>query len=298
MKNKAGNLAVLSHREIEKKTVLSDLSYHDMILALQTTLDIEQLLGLFSTHLRTMVPHSGFGFHNEKFGIELSTGKKGRHACVYNLELEDELLGEWRISRDWRFGEPELTRVETLLCRLLYPLRNGLKYREALCYAHTDQLTQTGNRAALLNSLQRELDLARRYDAPLSIILLDVDHFKSINDNFGHDIGDAVLRSVARSIKESVRRSDILFRYGGEEFVILLSNTSKDGAVNLAERIRSAVETSSCGIHDPSLHVTLSLGVATLLPGETHLDLLRRADQVMYLAKRNGRNRVAAAIEA
>jgi len=297
MKNKAGNLAVLSPQEIDRKTAPGDQSYHEMILALQTTLDVEQLLGLFSTQLNAMVPHSGFGFYNEKFGIELSMGKRGRHACVYNLELENEPLGEWRMTRDRRFSEPELVRVEALLCRLLYPLRNGLKYREALCYAHTDQLTQIGNRAALLNSLQRELELARRYGTPLSIILLDVDHFKSINDNFGHDIGDAVLRSVARSIKDSVRGSDILFRYGGEEFVILLSNTSKDGAVNLAERIRNMVETLSCGVRDLTLHVTLSLGVATVIPGETHLDLLRRADQLMYLAKRGGRNRVAAATE-
>ncbi|HYE34226.1 GGDEF domain-containing protein [Methylocaldum sp.] len=298
MKNKAGNLAVLSSHKIEKKTALGDhQSYHEMLLALQTTLDIEQLLGLFSEHFKTIVPHSGFGFRNEKLGIELSMGKKGRHACIYNLELENEPLGEWRMSRDQRFSELDLVRIEALLCRLLYPLRNGLRYREALCYAHTDQLTQTGNRAALLNALQRELELARRYGTPLSIILFDIDHFKSINDSFGHDAGDAVLRSVARSIKDTVRGSDILFRYGGEEFVILLSNTPKDGAVNLAERIRSTVETLSCGIGDMTLRVTLSLGVATLIPAETHLDLLRRADQVMYTAKRGGRNQVAVASE-
>jgi diguanylate cyclase (GGDEF)-like protein len=294
MKNKAGNLAILSSQEIAQKTALGDRSYHEMVLALQTTLDLEQLLDLFSTHLKTVIPHSGLSFCNEPLGIELSIGKQGRHVCVYNLELENEPLGEWRMSRDRRFSEAELAHAEALLCRLLYPLRNGLKYREALCYAHTDQLTQTGNRAALLNSLQRELELARRYGTPLSIILLDVDHFKSINDNFGHDSGDAILRSVARSVKDSVRGSDILFRYGGEEFVILLSNTSKDGAVNLAERIRNTVEASSYGVRDLTLRVTLSLGVATLIPEETHLDLLRRADQVMYQAKRRGRNRVVA----
>lgn len=295
--NKAENLAALPSQKIEKKTALGDGSYYEMVLALQTTLDIEQLLGLFSTHLKTIVPHSGLRFCNEKLGIELSLGKKGRHVCAYNLELEGESLGEWRMSRDRRFSEPELARVEALLCRLIYPLRNGLKYREALSHAHTDQLTQTGNRAALLDSLQRELELARRYATPLSVILLDVDHFKSINDNFGHDTGDAVLRSVAQSIKDSVRGSDILFRYGGEEFVILLSNTTKDGAVNLAERIRNTVEGTFCGVRDSGVRVTLSLGVATLISGETHLDLLRRADQAMYQAKRGGRNRVAAAID-
>lgn len=298
MKNKAENLASLSSRENKKKKPSGDRSYHEMVLALQTTLDIDQLLNLFSTHLKTVVPHAGSSFCNERLGIELSLGEHGRHVCAYNLELENESLGEWRMSRNRRFTEPELAHAEALLCRLLYPLRNGLKYREALSYAHTDQLTQTGNRNALLNSLQRELDLARRHQTPLSIILLDVDHFKSINDNFGHDTGDAVLRSVARAIKDSVRGSDILFRYGGEEFVILLSNTSQDGAANLAERVRIMVETSFRELRGSDLCVTLSLGVAMMIPGETHVELLRRADQAMYQAKHGGRNRVVTATAA
>lgn len=298
MKNKAENLASLPSRENKKTETLEDRSYHDMVLALQTTLDIDQLLNLFSTHLKSVVPHAGSSFCNERLGIELSLGGHGRHVCAYNLELENEFLGEWRMSRNRRFTEPELAHVEALLCRLLYPLRNGLKYREALSYAHTDQLTQTGNRTALLDSLKREFDLAHRYQTPLSIILLDVDHFKSINDSFGHDIGDAVLRAVARAIKDSVRRSDILFRYGGEEFVIVLANTSRDGAANLAERVRVMVETSFRALRGSDLCVTLSLGVAMMLPGETHLDLLRRADHAMYQAKHGGRNRVVTATAA
>jgi diguanylate cyclase (GGDEF)-like protein len=300
MKNnkRPGSPAALLSQETWKKNAAGDSSSYEMVLALQTTLDLEQLLGLFSTHLEAFVAHSGLGFSNEKLGVELSVGRKGRHVCIYNLELEGESLGEWQMSRDRRFTEPELARTEALLCRLLYPLRNGLKYREALSHAHTDPLTQTGNRAALFDSLQRELELACRYGTPLSVILLDVDHFKSINDRFGHRTGDAVLRSVARSIKDSVRGSDILFRYGGEEFVIVLSNTAQDGAVKLAERIRRTVEASVCDIRGLNLRITLSLGVATLLPGETHQDLLHRVDQAMYLAKRGGRNRVAGAIEA
>jgi diguanylate cyclase (GGDEF)-like protein len=300
MKNnkKAGNQAALLNHGNREKSATSDSSCYEMVLALQTTLDLEQLLVLFSMHLQAFVAHSGSSFFTEMLGVELSLGKKGRHVCSYNLQLEGESLGEWQMSRDQRFTEPELDRTEALLCHLLYPLRNGLKYHEALSHAHTDPLTQTGNRAALFHSLQRELELARRYSTPLSLILLDVDHFKSINDNFGHDTGDAVLRSIARSIKDSVRGSDILFRYGGEEFVIVLSNTSKGGAMNLAERIRRAVEVSACDVRGLNLRITLSLGVATLRAGETHLDLLHRVDQAMYQAKRGGRNRVADAIEA
>lgn len=266
-----------------------------LLMDLQTTLDVERVLELFSGHLQEFVPHSGYGFHHAGLELDVEGGRPGRHRCAYTLSLDDEILGEWRASRDRRFGEAELERLEILLCHLLYPLRNGLRYREALCRAHLDPLTQVGNRMALAACLERDVEVARRYGAPFALIFLDIDHFKAVNDDFGHGTGDAVLQAVARCLRQTVRSSDGVFRYGGEEFVILANNTPKAGVVNLAERIRAQVAAMAYESDNVHLCVTASLGVAVLEPGETHQELLRRADQAMYAAKRDGRNRVEVA---
>jgi diguanylate cyclase (GGDEF)-like protein len=296
MNRKTDHLAVLSSVRTERKSALLDHPYHEMILALQTTLNIEHLLDLFSVHLQPFVPHGGSSFHNDPLTLELRTGKKGRHSCSYQLVLENENLGEWRLTRDKRFSEQEFATIEAFLCRLLYPLRNALQYQQALQSASVDPLTKTLNRGVLQGAFQREWELSRRHGAPLSVILLDIDHFKKINDAYGHDKGDAVLRSVATCLQHSVRSSDMVFRYGGEEFVVLLSNTSAGGAFHLAERIRQALEKLSCNADEGfSLRVTASLGVATLAPNESKETLLKRADQAMYRAKQLGRNQVVLA---
>lgn len=296
MKPKAGHLAVLSSIRTEKKSALLDHPYHEMILALQTTLNLEHLLDLFSIHLQPVVPHTGSSFQTPTLTPEIRTGKTGRHTCSYNLMLEHENLGEWRLTRNKRFSDLELATIEAFLCRLLYPLRNALQYRHALQSAYLDPLTNTHNRCALQSAFQREWELARRHGAPLSLILLDIDHFKHINDSYGHDRGDAVLTSVAKCVQDNVRASDLVFRYGGEEFIVLLSNTNASGAFHLAERIRRALEKMPCqpdgGV---PLRVTASLGVATLAPNESREKLLKRADQAMYRAKHLGRNQVVLA---
>jgi diguanylate cyclase (GGDEF)-like protein len=196
------------------------------------------------------------------------------------------------------FSEYELATIEAYLCRLVYPLRNALLYQKALQSAFIDPLTKTRNRSALLGSLQREWEIARRHAQALSVIMLDVDHFKSVNDTYGHSAGDAVLEQVAKCICSSVRASDVVFRYGGEEFLILLANTENEGALQLAERVRSELQKCPCAIgSDTPLRVTASLGVATLNSNENKEVLLARADQAMYLAKRKGRNRVEVAPE-
>ena len=158
--------------------------------------------------------------------------------------------------------------------------------------AHTDPLTKTLNRAALKDSLQREIDLAKRNSRHLSIIFFDLDHFKAINDEYGHECGDIALTAAATCIKDSTRCSDLLFRYGGEEFVLLLSDTQIYAARFLAERIRRRIEnhTISCGMK--TLKLTASLGISSLKDNDTPESLISRADKAMYQAKDRGRNQV------
>lgn len=158
--------------------------------------------------------------------------------------------------------------------------------------ATTDGLTGLKNHRAFQERLVMEMERARRYGFPLSVVLLDVDHFKGYNDSYGHPAGDAVLRTVAACLQASIREADQVARYGGEEFALILPHTQADAAFLVAERCRRAIETAAW----PTRSVTASSGVATLAPALTGpADLIVAADQALYRSKREGRNRVTAA---
>lgn len=159
--------------------------------------------------------------------------------------------------------------------------------------ALSDPLTGLANRRAFFGAIDREVAGALRHDTPVSLLLLDIDHFKEVNDARGHDAGDAVLVALSRVLQRGVRQSDLVARFGGEEFAILLPCTSLEGAYLLAERLRCAVR--DCGIqHDGAvLQVTVSIGVSTLAPNVDRPDtLIKAADMALYRAKSDGRDRV------
>lgn len=159
--------------------------------------------------------------------------------------------------------------------------------------AMTDMLTGIHNRRYFMFEAEKEFGKADRYHLPLSIILFDVDHFKALNDTFGHLAGDDVLRVLGSACKKCLRASDVLARYGGEEFVILLPLTSGAAARGLAERIRRAVEEMPIVFGDARLPVTISLGIADYTPNTGSLDeMLKEANLLLDTAKKNGRNRV------
>ena len=161
--------------------------------------------------------------------------------------------------------------------------------------AISDFLTSLFNRYYFMDMLEREFSLAQRYHTPLSCILVDIDHFKKVNDSYGHSFGDDVLKGVAETLQKNVRRPDIVARYGGEEFSILLPMCDAEGAFILAERLRRLVESLRWEHESGQVQVTISIGVADF--SEDHVltrpeDLLSYADQAIYQAKEDGRNRV------
>ncbi len=170
----------------------------------------------------------------------------------------------------------------------------------------TDTLTAINNRRYFDQRLNEEVKVLRRTGKPLSCMLLDVDHFKRVNDTYGHQVGDLVLREVAAIIRAQLRGSDVLSRYGGEEFSALLSNTAPEEAQEVAERIRMAIEERVFDIPDfPPFNITISIGVVTLkIPPNVQVNtksagqlLIGHADRVLYDAKANGRNQVTNAGE-
>jgi diguanylate cyclase (GGDEF)-like protein/hemerythrin-like metal-binding protein len=161
--------------------------------------------------------------------------------------------------------------------------------REFARQADTDALTGLLNRLGFNGAFSREFERARRYHQPLSVVILDLDHFKRVNDEHGHAAGDKVLAGVARLLESSVRESDVIARWGGEEFVVVAVMTEERGAAQLAEKLRARMAAAEPG---PSGAVTGSFGVAELKPGDSIEGLLHRADQALYRAKNGGRNRV------
>jgi len=161
----------------------------------------------------------------------------------------------------------------------------------------TDVLTGLLNRRALNDILKHEIDRASRYDTDLSLILCDVDKFKKINDTHGHTIGDRALKAIAECLKSSIRRADILGRYGGDEFMVILPETSLEGGRRLAEKIRSTVEQQTIELTgNKRVHLSISVGVTSCCTAGENIDtLVALADTALYTSKNAGRNKVSAA---
>jgi len=297
MKKDSANLAIVSNNTFEASKAVN-LQHYDISSALQTTMEFTELINIFSNKIKNLIPHNGFVYENDAFNLKINQGIVTKHSCTYALKVEETKLGSLKIMRRQRFEDKEIKLLESLLCSLIYPLRNATLYNQALKMAYTDLLTKTSNRAAFNDSLQREIQLSQRNSRRLSVIFFDIDHFKDVNDTYGHECGDLVLASAANCIKETVRGSDMVFRYGGEEFVILLSDTSLDGAEAMAERIRSNIENHTIAYGMDVLKLTASLGVSTLRGNDTLDTFIRRADNAMYCAKEKGRNQTQVELAA
>jgi two-component system cell cycle response regulator len=156
----------------------------------------------------------------------------------------------------------------------------------------TDGLTGVHNKRYLVEQLDRELSRATRHERPLTLVMCDIDHFKVVNDDFGHLAGDHVLKEVAQLMKARIRPDDVLARYGGEELAIILPETDLAGGVLIAEALRELVAAARFVFEDEDIDVTVSCGVAELDPTWSSYDFVKAADEQLYQAKRAGRNRV------
>ncbi|UXD87980.1 GGDEF domain-containing protein [Thalassolituus hydrocarboniclasticus] len=259
---------------------------------LQTTLELSQLLEIFFEEIQQAVLVDGISFSHNAQNLLLSYGRNSVHSASYRLQTQQDYMGDLVFHRSTRFREHELANLEGLLTTLVYPMRNALRYHEALAAAFRDPLTGAGNRVALDKTLQREIELTKRHGQQLSILMLDLDHFKLVNDEFGHSMGDKVLKEAVTCITGCIRQTDMCFRYGGEEFLIMLSNAEHAGALRIAERIRMSISALDFSNDKGRLQVTTSIGCATLMMEDSMESLVQRADKALYQAKRNGRNRV------
>lgn len=282
--------------EPASKQHLSDRSFTELRLRLATLLhsdlDIKRIIESFFSNIQQLISIDGFRYRLPKLALDFDFGYPATHSCQYRVIEERKDLGEITFSSRCRFSQRDLEVLETLIATLQAPLRNGILYQEALRAAMTDPLTSVGSRAALDSNLDHVLGISHRHQQPCSLLLIDIDHFKQVNDRFGHSTGDEVLRAVAEQMSQTVRKTDQCFRYGGEEFVVVLERTGAAGSHIIAERIRRQVEQLRLKFNDQFIPITVSIGIATVPPHRSAQTLFEEADQALYFAKNNGRNRI------
>ncbi len=240
------------------------------------------------------------GYRNRQ-GMERFDWEEAQAIKPQNLLLapvQDDMKQLWAVvglesNRSGSYSQPELQLLETIMNTVNSSLSKAWMYMEMEKQATVDGLTQIANHRKFQDSMDTELERCRRYEYPLTLLLLDIDHFKKFNDTYGHPVGDLVLQMVAKALEGSIRSTDFCARYGGEEFVVVLTQTDEQQAPILAERIRQAVESVEIRNEDKLLHVTVSVGAAVFPHnGQTKQALIDNADKAMYRSKENGRNQV------
>jgi diguanylate cyclase (GGDEF)-like protein len=233
--------------------------------------------------------------------------KKSQRGWEWEFEMTANALNQGADAYIWLLTEETNDRLTTatkslILSQLTVGVRKVQKYRDLMntndilsAIALADSLTDLNNRRALEWDLPRQINKARTQDISLSLIIIDVDFFKKVNDQHGHLVGDRLLQLLCSRLRHNLRSQDIAFRYGGEEFVVLLPHTNGDEALTVAERLNRIVREQPFAINSNlHLHITISLGVACFQPDddEKGMNLLHRADQCLLAAKAAGRNQV------
>lgn len=276
-------------RELEQQARL------DLAISLQMNLDIDWVINKFMEHIHSYMLFDGFAYNCAEPNTQIKHARQRGHHCSYNLNIEDFKLGKIELFRGRKFAESELVLLENLLTILIYPLRNAIQYKQATLLAHSDPLTGVKNRSTFSESLDREISLAQRHGQDFTMLVIDIDYFKKVNDTFGHSTGDEALKAVANTIQKCIRTTDMLFRYGGEEFVIFLGNTDCEKSYVIADRILESVREINMDVMGQQLDLSVSIGMACLNIQDNSQTLFNRADAAMYNAKNEGRDQIKVA---
>ncbi|MFT5598214.1 MAG: diguanylate cyclase (GGDEF)-like protein [Gammaproteobacteria bacterium] len=260
---------------------------------LSQNIELDKIIEVFSNDIRNEVPHVGYHYEYSEIGAIYSLGDQAEYSANYRLSVENKSIGELTFFRHHRFSSEELCDLEDLLCSLIYPVKHAVMYQVALKSAYSDPLTGLNNRTSMEKYLPREIDLAKRHQQSMAVLVMDLDGFKQINDSYGHYIGDQVLREVGKVILSAVRNTDLVYRYGGDEFVGGLVQTNLEGAMHVSERIRSGVERLSMLTDLPVDELKISIGLTMVQYTDSFNHVFTRADKALYSAKLSGKNQIA-----
>lgn len=258
------------------------------------THDFYHLINVFISEIRQAVPCDGIKYKEDRLGLNFIDGVISQHQCNYEIISGELLLGKICFSREREFLDSELAEIEKLLAGLVQPLQRALQYQRAVRFALRDNLTGLRNGSSYYDNITHEIDRARRYREVFSLLLINLDNFREINELYGRCAGNSVLVEVARRLEHEARSSDIIFRKGGDEFLIFLPNTAKVAAIKVAERIKKSVLSESCVVENTNISFTMSIAVVTVLPNDSAFKLIGRADKALFQAKILGKDRIQA----
>jgi two-component system cell cycle response regulator len=250
---------------------------------------------LLDIHDKQKAVEAEIHFLNNSCAVDNSASDKITARLSAPLNIHNENIGNISLytTKSHAFDKESENIIRLLAIDFSMVLKLMLLYDETRHLSITDGLTKLYNSRYFKDIFEMEFERSKRFKKNLSMILLDIDHFKSINDTYGHLQGDSVLKEVGYILKQSVRKVDFVARYGGEEFAILAIDTDLDNTNTLAEKIRKQIEFHSFKAEKNPLKVTVSLGVASVSDDvSTYVDLIKRADDSLYKAKEGGRNRV------
>ena len=219
--------------------------------------------------------------------------KDSTDTFFFNIQSKEQKLGVLAFTG---LRESDQEKAAILGHQFALALRRIRLYQEVERLAMTDSLTEMSTRRYFMERFEEELNRAKNRRSGLAFLMIDVDHFKKFNDQYGHMVGDQILREMGGIIKENIREIDIAGRYGGEEFCVVLPDTDEKGGVYVAERIRVAAEKTQIKSYDTKVNITISIGLAGFpKSGRTLPELIQKADKALYKAKESGRNQVIVA---
>jgi len=231
---------------------------------------------------------------DERTAPGIEGGGHPQHALVVPVQRSGQLMGAMELYlNSWReLTEDQADLLNGVASQAAIAIRHAQLFQAQEENALTDELTKLPNRRALAQRFLQEMQRARRHHKAIAFMMIDLDHFKQVNDTYGHLNGDAVLHELAQILEHGARESDVCARYGGEEFGLILHEATEAGARTLAERIRSKVAAAT---FPGGLKLTISIGVAATDEPALFTTLMERADQALYAAKQGGRNQVRVA---
>ncbi|HLF17962.1 MAG TPA: GGDEF domain-containing protein [Candidatus Omnitrophota bacterium] len=285
-----GKKEALDRKKTELQAEATDIfTLYEITKDITKTLHEKEAFGMFKKKLEEhvrLVDCQFLDLQNE----DIDNFRKDPDYFIFSLKTKDQNVGHLVVKG---VSEDEKEKMAILATQFSLALRRVKLYQEIEQIAITDSLTEVRTRRYTMERLQEEMNRSKSQHLNLAVLMVDVDHFKKINDTYGHLTGDQVLSEIGRIIKENLREIDIAGRYGGEEFCVVLPDTSAQGAQFAAERIRQATEKALIKAYDTQLQTSVSIGISQFPKDGTKLsELVDKADWALYRAKKQGRNRV------
>jgi len=265
---------------------LETMALYELTKDICQSLDEEKVFAIFNKNLKKYI-----GIGDCRYLKDSTDLIKYKDYTILPLNIEEGLVTSY-LAVD-RILETDKEKLGILTQQFLIGLRRALFYQKVQGLTITDALTGVYCRRYFLERFNEELKRSKKNKLNLTFMMIDIDNFKQCNDRYGHLVGDAVLRQVAKTINQAVRQIDFIGRYGGEELSVVLTETNKEQANFAAERIRQAIEAETIKAYDEELKVTVSIGVSTFPENAPNMQgLIEMADQALYLAKETGKNKV------